>query len=219
MNHMEKHVKPKRSKRFMLRPAVKWSHSWVSAEDVRESGGRQSFLVRTYRGHLIHHVRNESKPSHKGAGGYEGPCQLDPEFARNVAEGLQLLRVPAHALHVGVAELVLNVDQPEHPLQEIGPEVRQHGVHVDGRAAGQVVLGQRREEVLEQLGVVYVHHAVGSHEHAVQRGLRVFQELSEKLCGRRRGEKTQTSVTSRRGLFMMLIGSVEQQRQKIITRK
>lgn len=150
------------------------------------------FLVKTkkaafaYRGHLIHHVWHEGEASHEGARGHEGSRHLDPHLARNVAEGLQLLRVLAHALHVGVAELVLDVDQPEHPLQEVGPEVRQHGFQVDGGAAGDVVAGQRGEELREQLGVLYVHLAVGPHEHVVQWRLGVFQELLEELCGEKK---------------------------------
>lgn len=89
----------------------------------------------------------------------------------------------ADAVHVGVAELVLHVDQPEHPLQKVGPEFRQHGVQVDGSAAGHVVLGQGLEEVLEKFRVLHIHHPVCFHKHAVQRDLCVFQKLAEKLCG------------------------------------
>lgn len=143
----------------------------------------------TYRRNFIDHLWHEREAAHKGACGDKGPCQLDAELAGHVAEGLQLLRVAADALHVGVAELVLHVDEPEHPLQEVGPEVGQHGVQVDGGAAGHVVPSQGLEEVLEQLCVLHVHHPVRSHEHAVQRDLCVFQKLTEKLCREKERER------------------------------
>lgn len=134
-----------------------------------------------YLGDFVDHFGHDGQAAHEDARGHEGARQLEAQLARHVAERLQLLRVPAHALHVGVAELVLHVDQAEHALQQVGPEVRQHGLQVDGGAARHVVLGEGLEEALEQLGVLHVHHAVGAHKHAVQRRLGVLQQLQEEL--------------------------------------
>lgn len=92
----------------------------------------------------------------------------------------------AHAVHVAIAELVLDVDEPEHALQQVGPELGQHGLKVDGRSAADVVPRQVLEELLEELRVLDVHHAVGSYKHAVEGVLGVFQKLPEKLCREKR---------------------------------
>lgn len=91
----------------------------------------------------------------------------------------------ADALHVRVVKLVLNVDQPEHALQEIRPELRQHVVQVDGAAPVRIVAAQLLEEVLEKLGVLYVHQAVGPDEHVVKGFLGIVQQLSKELWGER----------------------------------
>lgn len=103
----------------------------------------------TYRGDFVDHLGHERQATGEGARRDKGPCQLEAELARHVTKRFQLLGMAADALHVGVTELVLDVDQLEHPLQEVFPEVRQHGVQVDHAAARNVVALQLLEEVLE----------------------------------------------------------------------
>lgn len=142
-----------------------------------------------YLWNFVDHLWHDCQATHKGASGHESPGQLDAELTRHITERLQLLRVPTHALHVGVAELILNIDKSKHPLQEVSPEIRQHGLQVDGWTAGHVVPCQGLEKVLEQLGVLHVHHPVRSHKHVVQWDLCIFQKFTEKLW---RGERKQS---------------------------
>lgn len=141
----------------------------------------------SYRRNFIDHLWHERQAANKGACSNKSPCQLDAKLARHIAERLQLLCVAADTLHVGVTEFVLHIDKPEHPLQEVGPEVGQHGLQVDGCAARHVIPRQVLEEVLEQLRVLHVHHAVCSHKHVVQRDLCIFQKLTEKLWKKKGG--------------------------------
>lgn len=171
-----------REKRQMDRfPKEKWCHS-----DKKEpfflivrTKAWHSFLM--YLWNFVDHLWHDCQATHKGASGHESPRQLDAELTRHIAKRLQLLRVPTHALHVGIAEFILNIDQSKHPLQEVSPEIRQHGLQVDGWTARHVVPCQGLEKVLEELGVLHVHHPVRSHKHVVQRDLCIFQKLTEKL--------------------------------------
>lgn len=144
--------------------------------------------VQTHLWDLVDDFGHDRQATDKGAGSHKRSCQMDAKFARHVSERLQLIRVTADAFHVGVAEFVLHVDQPEHPLEEVGPEVWQHGFQIDSGAAGHVVPSQGLEEILEELRVLNVHHPVRSHKHVVQRDLGVLQKLPEKLWKERRTE-------------------------------
>lgn len=141
-----------------------------------------AMTFQTYLWDLVHHFGHDCQAAYEGARGHKRSRQLDAKLARHVAERLQLVRVAADAFHVGVAEFILHVDKPEHPLQEVGPEVRQHGFQIDGSTARRVVPSQGLEEILEKLGVLNVHHPICSHKHVVQRDLSVIQKLPEKLC-------------------------------------
>lgn len=153
---------------------------------------------RTHRGDFADHVRYELQAKGEGAGSDEGSAQLQSQLARHIAERHQLLRMPTHAFHVRVAELVLRVDQAEHPLEQFGPELGKHVIEVHGRAARRVVEPQVTKEVLEELGVLHVHHSVGEYEHVVQRLLGIVEQLSEKLYERQNGEGKRGSIRQQR---------------------
>lgn len=93
----------------------------------------------SHRGDFAHHLGHERQAAGERADCDEGTGQLQAELAWNITEGFELLHVSADALHVRVAELILHIDQSEHALQKLRPEVRKHVVQVDSAAPVAVV--------------------------------------------------------------------------------
>lgn len=102
-----------------------------------------------YLGDTVRNLSAHRQPLDERACGDEGAGDLNLQFPRHVSERLQLVRVLAHALQVVLAEVVLRVDQLEHPLQQPCPEVVEHLLQV--HVAPRVVPFELREEVLEHL--------------------------------------------------------------------
>lgn len=119
----------------------------------------------TYLGNSVRNFSAHGQSLDEGAGGNEGACHLNLQFPGHVPKGLQLVGVFAHALQVVLAEVVLRVDQLEHPLQEPRPEVIEHLLQV--HVAPGVVSLQLCEEVLEHLRILHVQHPVRPDEHVI----------------------------------------------------
>lgn len=137
-----------------------------------------------YLGHPVGHLSTNREPLDECAGCNEGPCNLSLELPGHVSKGFELVCVLADALQIVICDDVLGVEQREHALQQPRPEVVEHLLQVD--VASRVVAFQLGKQVLEHLRVLHVRLSVGSHEHLVQRLLRVLQQLQEELWVKRK---------------------------------
>lgn len=118
-------------------------------------------------------------------------AHLHVQLARAVAKGLQPLRMAPHTLQIPHWEAVLGVEEGNHSLQQLGPEVAQ-GL-IQARLSPLQVASELHKEALEEARMLSVKVPVGAGEHVLHRALGSAQQLPEEICrregGRREGEK------------------------------